>query len=813
MQSIKICTQANQPQGIFNQYLRPLAGMTLCLFAAGLLLFTAPLRAETEQVWEFDIPAGQLEPALVNYSTVSGVSLSYTPEVVEGLNQAGLKGAYTSDRALERLLAGTGLAYRLTAANTATVKPAEEEEPILMAPLTVEGVSESVRFWLSDLPEAYEGGQVARGGRMGLLGNQDVFDTPFSVSNYTAGLIENQQARTIDDLARNEPSVRVLNRSQQEGVGNLYIRGFGAGSIYDGLSGLHVPTSIPLEAMERVEIFKGPDALLNNYSVSLGGKYNIVPKRPLDTPLTRLTTSYDYRSSLGVHTDLSRRFGSEQQFGARLNVVSRGGESEIKGKKSELGTAALALDYRGERLKLETILDYYQLDLRGSGAFLLDKNAKAVPAAPNLSKYFPQPWEKIETNYTRALLRGEYKLNQDWTAHATFGTIQYEDYLRVLWGWPVDANGDFEPYHYIWKGKRKGVAWQGGIRGQFQTGGITHQLALEIAQSTMERYHDSSFRKFSAVKSNLYRPQLLASPDLAALDIKNLPKGDEFHNTSIAIADTLGFMDDRILLTAGLRRQNIGSKYFNRNGTTRSNYDKSAVTPSVGLVVKPWDKVSLYGNYIQALEQGPTAPKKGVVNAGEVLPPSVAEQVEFGVKLDLDGLGLTAGVFQIEKPSAYTNASNRFSLDGKQRNRGLELNVFGELQPNLRLLGGVTYVNAELTRTKGGEFNGKKAISTPALRAALNLEYDVPILPGLTLMANAEHLDSAFVRRDNSLKIPAYQLYGLGARYQHTIGDRQLTFRMNVDNLLDKDYWSNGTENWLRRGSPRRIILSFTVDF
>ena len=44
---------------------------------------------------------------------------------------------------------------------------------------------------------------------------------------------------------------------------------------------------------------------------------------------------------------------------------------------------------------------------------------------------------------------------------------------------------------------------------------------------------------------------------------------------------------------------------------------------------------------------GPTAPDTAV-NAGEVFPPSVTNQIELGMKLDLDGLGLTAGLFQIE---------------------------------------------------------------------------------------------------------------------------------------------------------------------
>ena len=184
------------------------------------------------------------------------------------------------------------------------------------------------------------------------------------------------------------------------------------------------------------------------------------------------------------------------------------------------------------------------------------------------------------------------------------------------------------------------------------------------------------------------------------------------------------------------------------------------------------------------------------------------------MKFDLAGLGLTAGVFQIEKPSGITHADRRFSVDGEQQNRGLELNAFGEFWPDLRLLGGVSYIDSELTRTQDGRFDGRTTPGVPMLRAALYLEWDAPILPGLTLTTRAEHMGGMFIQRDNSLKIPAHQLYGLGMRYQRAIGSKQFTLRINVDNLLDKHYWTTfaGADNFLAVGAPRRFVMSFSMD-
>ena len=58
-------------------------------------------------------------------------------------------------------------------------------------------------------PSAYAGGQVARGGQAGILGNLDGMSSPFTLTSFTAKLIEDQQARTLGDVLKNDSSVQV----------------------------------------------------------------------------------------------------------------------------------------------------------------------------------------------------------------------------------------------------------------------------------------------------------------------------------------------------------------------------------------------------------------------------------------------------------------------------------------------------------------------------------------------------------------------------------------------------------------------------
>ena len=809
-------TRAGVRAYLFGGFRRALLG-GLCLFSAlcaspGAATEAAAQGADAVQTWA--IPAGPLSEALTRFATEAGLYLAGASEQAEGKVSPGLNGRYPTRQALTRLLAGSGLAYRFVDASTVTLEP-EEEEPEMLPPLTVEGIPESVRFWLSDLPEVYEGGQVGSGGRVGLLGNLDVFDTPFSVTNYTSELIENQQAKTVSDVIRNDSSARSASPNQSY-RGIIQMRGFNFGhfnALYNGLPGLEYSNVLSVQTLERVQVFKGPNALLNGVVDNVGGTINRVSKRPVETSLTRITADYDYQSRLGIHADLSQRFGSEKQFGARLNVIYRDGEEATEDRKEKFGEAALALEYRGDRLKLETILDYFHRDLdRSNQAITLSRNATSFPSAPDLEDNIQQPWERQDREFARALIKAEYDLSKDWTVHAAYGALDYEEYrLRTL-SFNLKANGDFGVWAQPASVQVRNLTWNAGVRGNLKLLGTTHQVSVETVRAEKKLYFD--FKNIpTGIVSNLYNPVFTVFPKIdSPIRRARPPKSRYVVYSSTAIADTIGFFDDRVLLTAGIRRQDILQEIFNLNtGARNSKYEKSANTPAFALLVKPWSFMSLYGNYIEALETGPTAPNSAV-NAGEQLPPSETEQVEFGVKFDLDGLGLTAGVFQIEKPSAFTDANNRFGLNGEQRNRGLELNAFGELRPNLRLLGGVTYIDSELTRTQGGKFDGNNPIGVPELTAVLNLEWDAPVLPGLTLTARAEHTGRLFVNTENTLRIPSYELYGIGARYKRMMGDQQFTFRVNIDNLFNKNHWLNsGKFSYL--GMPRSINLSFSMDF
>jgi iron complex outermembrane receptor protein len=140
------------------------------------------------------------------------------------------------------------------------------------------------------------------------------------------------------------------------------------------------------------------------------------------------------------------------------------------------------------------------------------------------------------------------------------------------------------------------------------------------------------------------------------------------------------------------------------------------------------------------------------------------------------------------------------------------LAVFGEPIEGIRVIGGITYIDAELTKTQGGVNQGKDAPGVPPYRATLSGEWDAPFVPGLTLSGRAIYTSSAYLDQANTLKVQPYTIVDLGARLSLDAYGVPIVVRANVLNVFDENYWVslNGP---LSLGSPRTFLLSTSVNF
>ncbi|WP_371110245.1 TonB-dependent receptor [Rhizobium sp. RCC_161_2] len=670
------------------------------------------------------------------------------------------------------------------------------------------------------LPEEYPGGQIAKGGRVGMLGNRDVMDTPFSTTSYTAKTIEDKGASTVADVVANDPSVRNTHASGGM-LDSFYIRGFPVNEgnfgevAFDGVYGIAPTYRVFTDYAERVEVLKGPSALLYGISPnsSVGGAINIVPKRAPAEDLTRVTTDYTSDLQGGTHLDFARRFGEEQQFGMRFNGSLQGGNTPIDDQTQQAYVGALALDYQGEnfRATVDVIGQKQHFDAPQRPFFPVA--GIAIPDAPDGRLNIQEPWEWSRSRDFSWLTRAEYDVSDTVTIFGAVGGGN--SHVARLFGTPtlLNSSGDVSviPQNFVFDVDR--VTAETGARAKFDTGPVSHAVTLQATylRQTLDRGSNSG----TAQLTNIYDPVL--RPEQNVLAPRNVGRASESNLSGIALSDTLSILDERVQLTVGGRWQSIDSKNFNATtGAVTSSSDETAVTPLIGLVVKPWENVSLYANYIEGLGIGDTAPATAV-NAGETLAPYRTKQYEIGAKFDLGRVIVSTAVFQIEKPFGQLESQGSglvFVNGGEQRNRGLEINVAGEVTSDVRLLGGVAFIDGKLTKTNNAATVGNKPIGVPSVQANLGAEWDTQFLEGLTLAANMIYTDGQFADTANKQELASWTRFDLGARYATEIQQRPVTFRASVENVFNRDYWSGvASFGTISQGAPLTVKLSMTTDF
>jgi iron complex outermembrane receptor protein len=160
---------------------------------------------------------------------------------------------------------------------------------------------------------------------------------------------------------------------------------------------------------------------------------------------------------------------------------------------------------------------------------------------------------------------------------------------------------------------------------------------------------------------------------------------------------------------------------------------------------------------------------------------------------------------------------NVFGLYGEQRNRGLELSVFGMPTKGLRLLGGATLLESEQRRTFNAETDGREAIGVPEMQFNLGADWDVPNVQGLSLNARLLHTATQFADARNLQQLPSWTRLDIGATWTTRVMDRGLTLRARIDNVANKDYWASAGGypgyGYLVAGAPRTFTVTGTIDF
>lgn len=661
---------------------------------------------------------------------------------------------------------------------------------------------------------------VTNGGSAGVLGDKAAEDLPFSLRAYDETLILNQQPLTLGEVLENDPTIRT-----SYAFGNaaelFVVRGFplfGDDVGLNGLYGIAPRQLIAPELFGSVQVLNGSSAFLNGAAPGgsgLGGSVNLLLKRAEDRPVTRATLGWQEGAHFGGSFDVARRFGASGEWGLRINGAWREGEVAVEGEDRRTRVLGAGIDYRGAAFRAALDLAYQDVRvdrLRPK----VTLGATAIPAVPESDANYAQDFTYTDLRDVIGMASLEYDIADNALLYARGGLRDGREdgiysSITVLDAVTGAANGNA----LIVPRTDNNEAVEAGVRVRLGSA-ITHEFNFGGNASWQVNRNAFDFRYgpgFAGFDTNLFAPVQVALPSstLVGGDLDDPFPISRSQLWSAFASDTVGLWSNRVLLTAGARLQAIKVKNYNyyNGGGLDSSYDESRVTPMVGLVVKPVERLSLFANRIEALQQGPTAPLDNTVsNPGQPLAPRVSVQYEAGAKVGFGSLFAGLAFYRIERPGEGLLPSGAFGYIGDQRHEGMELTLNGDIVPGLRLISGLALTDTSLA--------GREVAGVPDFTANADVEWDLPFAPGLTLTGRAVHTGEQWANAANTLRLDSWTRIDLGARYVFPAGEVPVTLRITVDNIADERFWASAFDSFsaaLLQGQPRTVKASISADF
>jgi iron complex outermembrane recepter protein len=496
-------------------------------------------------------------------------------------------------------------------------------------------------------------------------------------------------------------------------------------------------------------------------------------------------------------------------MGLRLNAAAGKEDVGIDRYSGDRGLLSLAYDWRvTPGLKLSVDVEHYRKDVSEQAAIALlpaVDGLVALPAVPDNRHNLAGQWQRYDAEATNVLVRGDAALSDAWALTIEAGRAETERDRRYSQFQNYDlATGDGELRISFANGQRyTNDNLRAELLGRVETGPLVHELTLGVTHNRREAYSGDSAGSVS-VPQNLYAPR-----DIAELNPALVP------GTDSRIVDKGMYLVDRIVF--GPRWQAlVGVRHADYENTSpTSRYSAKDTSPNVSLLFKPLPNLSLYGSYLEGLEETGTAPANRA-NNGEILPPSVNRQKELGVKARVfDSALLQAAFFDIDRPQTTVDAANRFVLGGRSDYRGLELSASGEIGRDWAVVASAMWLDAEIAEVGAGNAAelGNTPENTPRHTFSLFTEYRVPQIAGWAVSAGVYRVGKRMVNNLNQAHLPGYTTLSLGTRYQTRWNDRVVTLQANVDNATDRDYWSSTGNGLLGVGLPRTLRLAAKLDF
>ncbi|WP_107842595.1 TonB-dependent receptor [Neisseria sicca] len=675
---------------------------------------------------------------------------------------------------------------------------------------------------------------------LGVLGKANAFTAPITVVNYDEQALNNTEARTlVDAVAKKDASVWQFGGESNTLTG-LYFRGYQLDArqfSVNGLAGMYGTQGTASVQVGSAQLIKGASTAVNGMDPegAVSGSVNIETKKAADEGNRKIGLGWFSNNRAQGTFDLGQRFGENKEFGVRANGKLRHGDTPRHGYSEDNKEFALNADYRGETLRVAFDSIYAKRKTNGGRARIQDiQNANGrLFDAPEGKVNLAPSWQAQNTRGQTNMLTFEWDAFEN--AQIT-GGIGYNNarYYGNFASPTVTSSGlTYNSGRARLTDQRfKTLSMNLTARGEFETGPVSHNWSAAFDRIDRKR---TTYQGARQTRSSVIDPSLDIPTQLAKLD-SNLgtawsatPSVDTVIKVnSLAVSDTLGFVDNKYRLTLGGRFQAVEQK----NKLNGRKADASRFSPMLMAAWVPQPDLVVYGNYMEDLEPSDIRTDDDHVTMAD---PRVSRQFEVGVRKNWGDFVTTLNAFQIKRPgywfgkttsgtdfAARKNAGLAYSgsEQGMERSRGIEFNAYANLlNKTLRPSFGLMYLQStvkDYPNYADNLVNGVQ-VANPRVIAKAGVEWDTPFAKGLTLNGNVSYFGKSYQDTQKQYVFPSYTLVDVGARYKTKLGKNTLTVSSSVENLFNKNYWQVQRGQYDRSfavvGMPRTYWLKAELDF
>lgn len=745
--------------------------------------------------------------AIEKISELSNIPFIVDTNILNGKNTNKIQNVQNLDEALKLMFEGTGL-EAVVKNNTIVIKKIEGKGTVL-EPISVN--------------ESYKNGTAENGylsediTGVGLWGKRSLQDTPYSMSVIPQELIENVQAKDMNQIFKMNPTTQETGQFVT-GLGDaqwVTIRGFATNNpIINGIPYSNEYVTVPImQDIERVEIINGATGFLYGGG-RVGGAVNYITKNSTVEDLRTLSIGSYGNESYFSHIDLGGQFDDNHTFGYRINTLYQNGELPNESDK-EQKAISLVFDWKPTDNFYTDIKYSYKEYLEKGGNFYFNNvsNRKVI----DKNKSFSPDWIEEELKSNKIENNIKWNINDIFTLRTNliYGEMRSSGSQMNV---SVKDNTVIANSSSFWKGALQDIKNYGAniyLDLTFDTLSVNHNLTMGYSTNISKRFRSTDH----AISQNL-------SSDFDIKDIKNLSEPDwsslrkigttsrspfsKIQYNNILIGDDI-ILNEQWSALVGVNYASVIDTSYRAN----TKYDKSELTPTLSLIYKPFENITTYSTYIESLEAG-TIVGSTYQNEGDILDPYKSKQYEIGAKYSLldEKVLLTSALFRIEKANSYEDTTTTtlkpiLTQDGEQIHQGIELGITGKVTDNLTIIAGGTLIDLSVEKVEDKALEGKKPINAASKMAKLYSEYEISQIKGLAITGGAYYTGKSYGDRANKDVLPSYTLYDAGLRYKTKLDKYPTTFNLNVQNLTDEVYWTRN--NML--GDPRSVAFSMKMEF